>query len=152
MKKFLLFFIPLLLIGSFSYSQEQKEVQYINKIEKYLLNNQKDSISTLISKVSNTSYFQLLTRIINNDHPSYKDYLKFVTTVSVKQGVRFEDISEFINQQIPYPPTSEKIAYDFVKLKWFQVSVLRDEVSIEAASEEQEKLESYVASFNSSGS
>ena len=149
MKKILLLFIYLFLTVSFTYSQDkQKDAQYINEIEEQLLYNKKDSVSKLLLEVSKSTYVHSLTRIFNNDNPSYKDFYELIMNLSNNYKIKFISISEFINENVKTPENTDKINLDYINIKWYQISLLRDEIGVEAASRVNEALENYVNQFN----
>ena len=135
-------------MANFSYSQEQKDIRYVDEIEVHLLNKQNNSVKILLSKVSKTPYILSLTRIVNNDNPTYNDYYKLIMNLSNNYQIKFINISEFINETLKEPENTDKINLDYINIKWFQVSLLRDEDSIEEASRVNEELENYVNQFN----
>jgi len=146
MKKFFLFsiffhFLPFL----HAQSLDLKEV--IIQIEDHMVDGQKDSVNQKLSLISEkTEYLNKLLRIHEN-RASYKDYDTFISKVGNRYNQKWRDLSGFINSNL-IEPKSNKIDLNFVKIKWIQISKLRDYASIELASIEQKKLESYVVGFS----
>lgn len=120
----------------------------VNKIERFILNGQIDSISFFITKQKNTPYIQVLNKIYKNTNPSYSDYYKFISNLGNNPEVNYESVSNYINTYIKPPKNKKNINLNYVNIKWTQVSKLRDEASIGEASIEQDKLEDYIKRFN----
>jgi len=153
MYKVLKAILLLLLFNSFAYSQDDITTNYdnyvlINKIEYFVLTNQIDSISGYTSKAKKTPYLNLLERIISGKKVTYLEYYNFIKKISSRIDLDYSKVSDFINNQIIEPTDETHIDLNYVKIKWLQISKLRDEVTIESASKEQNKLEDYIANFD----
>jgi len=138
---------------NFSVSQENNQKNLnkdlsVKKIENYIFSNTKDSISILIKSLPQTDYIQSLKRIYKNENPTYKDYYDFIIKTGNRSDLTFEVVSDFINSRVKTPSDRKKIDLIYVEIKWFQVTKLRDEDTIENASEEQYKLEDYINLFD----
>ncbi|TMM32460.1 sensor histidine kinase [Polaribacter aestuariivivens] len=131
------------------FSQENK-IDSIHKIEELILDKKLDSASIYLNKVSENNYTALLEKIVNGKSLSYAEQYKFFTQVSNRQSVRFEKVSNYLNENLQEPENRKKINSDYVFLQWTHVSKLRDEVSLEKASQLQKDLENYVNSFDAS--
>lgn len=135
-----------------SYSQSKIDsLSYdniLNKIEVFILTKNLDSVSYFISKKAPTSYLNRLNRISKNESPTYLDYYEFISRLDSRSDLVYNNISSYINENVSEPKNNNKINLDYVKIKWSQVSKLRDEVSIEEASKVQSQLEKYVGKFD----
>ncbi len=135
------------------FSQDEKinildHKSILNKIEHFTLLKQFDSITYYSSKIERTTYINQLYRIAKGEKLAYQEYYDFIKIVSSKINLDYLLVSNFINDQINEPSNKDDINLNYVKIKWLQTSKLRDEVTIEAASKEQDKLEKYIANFN----
>ncbi|WP_435416472.1 sensor histidine kinase [Polaribacter aestuariivivens] len=145
---------PLLQIIIFVFSitifSQKNKIDSIHKIEELILDKKLDSASIYLNKVSENNYTTLLEKIVNGKSLSYAEQYKFFTQVSNRQSVRFEKVSNYLNENLQEPENRKKINSDYVFLQWTHVSKLRDEVSLEKASQLQKDLENYVNSFDDS--
>lgn len=120
----------------------------LDKIEDYILTKKNDSASYLISQQKLSSYLKGLDRISKSDNPSYLDYLEYIERLGSRHEILYQDVSNYINNNIEQPKNNEEIDLDYVNIKWNQVSKLRDNVSVKEASIIQAELESYINQFN----
>ena len=144
-----------LLISNLGFSQAEKRNVIENKvvlhnIERFALLEQLDSVSFYSSQIENTPYIKQLQRIAKEENLSYLEHYNVIKTIGDRISLDYSMISDFINNHVIEPIATDKINLNYVKIKWLQTSKLRDEVTIEAASIEQNKLEKYIANFNSS--
>jgi two-component system, sensor histidine kinase PdtaS len=142
-----------LLFMTILFAQGNKDLVFnenIKKIENYVLRNQLDSSSYEIAKLKKTNksnYLSVLDKITSGKS-SYSDYYKFIVSVSNEPGYNNTLWSNYINTSIRKPSNKSKIDIDFVKIKWLQISKLRDDASIEEANIECSKLSNYINSFD----
>lgn len=151
-KKILTILICLVIV-CICYSQNNESSQIetensIDQIEKLILYKELDSALNLINRRKETPYLKALNRILKDAQPTYSDYKDYITNLEIKPNIPYESISSFINENITEPKNDEVIDIDYVKIKWNQVSKLRNEVSIEEASKVQLTLEGYINRFN----
>tara|TARA_R110002126_G_scaffold97803_1_gene227560 strand:+ start:20661 stop:22580 length:1920 start_codon:yes stop_codon:yes gene_type:complete len=120
------------------------------KIEKYILENKTDSVRHYLKQIENDADTEIYNNLINNQEISYSDFYSFVSKIGNRRLINFEKVSDFINSRVKQPINQKKINLEYVKIKWTQVSKLRDEVSLDKASLEQKKLENYINKFKDS--
>ncbi|WP_341216687.1 sensor histidine kinase [uncultured Wocania sp.] len=144
-KTSILIITQLLLVISF-YAQNNSE-NLNNKIENFIISKQIDSVKSYISKQTQKSYGKLLNRIVQNK-ASNSDYFQFISNIYNRTDLNYQDVSNYINTTIKASVNLKEIDYDFVKIKWLQISKLRDEINMAEANKEQSKLERYVNKFN----
>lgn len=120
------------------------------KIEKYILENKSDSVHYYLKQIENDKDTEIYSNLINNQEISYSDFYSFVSKIGNRRLISFEKVSDFINSRVKQPINQKKINLEYVKIKWTQVSKLRDEVSLDKASLEQKKLENYINKFKDS--
>lgn len=150
-------FLFLLLITQSLFSQEiidssdniGSNKDSIYKVEKYLLYKEQDSAIALIKKLKKSSYVNVLSRIAANKKPSYLDYTEFINSIADNPKLPYQSVSDYIKLNVKEPVNEKGINLDYVKIKVNQVSKLRDDVSIEVASEIQTELDNYINAFNS---
>ncbi|SDS44814.1 Two-component sensor histidine kinase, contains HisKA and HATPase domains [Polaribacter sp. KT25b] len=143
----LLFYFIFLL--SFTAQENQiSQKEFIKKVEGYILDKKLDSASIFLRQLENNDYTSILTRIKNREELSYSEYDRFLKSVSRRKPLNYFSIHSFINEFIKEPNNYKNINSDYVYIKWSQISNLRDEVTLEAANVEQEKLEAYVNKFD----
>lgn len=122
----------------------------IQKIENYILKSELDSSYHNLSLLKNTfkePYLDNLERI-STKKASYYDYYAFISKVGNRTNLDYTELSDYINNTIHEPSKKGSINLDYVKLKWLQISKLRDNVTLEKAGKEQLKLENYIDNFN----
>ena len=118
----------------------------LRKIESDILNGDKKAAIKELQKIPKDNYFYVLQKIIYKK-ASYDDYFDFVSRLELSGKSQHERLYEFINQ-IPRPKSTSAIDLDYVKLKWVQINDLRNEVSLERATKENEKLIAYINQFS----
>jgi two-component sensor histidine kinase len=135
-------FLVLFLIISF-YSNTQSSLR---KIERVILNGDKKSSINELKKNRGDRNYNLYKRIIFKT-ASYDDYFYFVSRLELSGKSQHERLYEFINQ-IPRPKSTSVIDLNYIKLKWVQISDLRNDVSLKRATKENEKLLAYINQFS----
>ena len=144
MKSF--FSIILFLITLNFFSQKEPTINTTHKTEEFILEQKLDSANYYLKYVKDEPYKDILQKIIDKKEVSFKEYYIFTSRLGNRQSVKYERVSEFINKHIK-EPISKSIDLDYMETKWTQIYKLRDEVSLEAASEMQKSLVSYVDKF-----
>jgi len=122
----------------------------LRKIESDILNGDKKAAIKELQKIPKDNYFYVLQKIIYKK-ASYDDYFDFVSRLELSGKSQHERLYEFINQ-IPRPKSTSVIDLDYVKLKWVQINDLRNDVSLERATKENEKLLAYINQFSNHNS
>ena len=146
-KKAVVIIVLQLFVTMCIYGQSKDDnVSFINKIEDYILSKKLDSASFYLSKKPLNLYLKSLDRMTKGK-PNYKDYYDFISNLGNRSDIDYIDVSNFINL-IKVPDYPDSLVYDFVKIKWLQISKLRDEVTIEEANIEQSKLDNYIDKFD----
>ncbi|MDP5104930.1 MAG: sensor histidine kinase [Polaribacter sp.] len=136
-------------ILSFNAQETQvSEKEFVKKIEGFILDKKLDSASIFLSKLETNDYTAILTRIADREKLSYEAYNTFLKSVSKRTSLNYLTIHAFINEFVKEPNNYKSINSDYVHIKWSQIGNLRDEVTLEAANIEHEKLEAYVHKFN----
>jgi len=118
----------------------------LRKIERDILIGDKKAAIKEIQKIPKDNYFYVLQKIIYKK-ANYEEYFDFVSRLELSGKSQHERLYEFINQ-IPRPKSTSVIDLDYVKLKWVQISDLRNDVSLERATKENEKLLAYINQFS----
>jgi two-component system, sensor histidine kinase PdtaS len=139
-------FLVLFLIISF-YSNTQSSLR---KIERVILNGDKKSSINELKKIRGDRNYNLYKRIIFKT-ASYDDYFYFVSRLELSGKSQHERFYEFIKRIEP-PKETDVIDLDYVKLKWIQINDLRNDVSLDRATKENNKLVNYIKSFPRSSS
>ena len=120
----------------------------IQRIEVFILNNKLDSAAVFLNRVEKNDYTSILSKLKDRESLTYVEYDEFLESASTKQSISYLSVSNFINNFVKEPTNLKKINVNYVNIKWYQVSKLRDEVTLEAANIEHEKLEKYVNKFD----
>jgi two-component sensor histidine kinase len=148
MKLFLKVFILFLFFDSFGQT-DTININYTNKTEELILNNKIDSAKYYLNKVEKGAYKNVLNRIIKKEEVSYKEYYQFTSYLGNRPVVNYEKVSRYIDENVKIPEGDRFDPYYF-ELKWNQIYKLRDELSVEKASEKQKKMMQYVSEFDDS--
>ena len=127
----------------------QTEKSNIEKVEQYILQQQKDSAKVFLSKIKdNSGYTTILEGIVNNSDLSISSYKVFIDSVTNSQSHQYGLISKFIDNSIKQP-ASNVFNEDYFYIKLNQISVLRDDAkTIDQSSKINEELEKYVQNLN----
>jgi hypothetical protein len=116
------------------------------EIEKLILNDENQEVLKLLERVEANYYTKTLKRIALNKS-GYLDYLEFVKSASVLRKFEYEQLNTFIQKRVKEPVISDKINMNYLKIKWFQVNNLRNEISLSRATTVNEKLKEYISKF-----
>jgi len=76
----------------------------------------------------------------------YNDYFEFTSKSDRIGKSQHEQLNDFF-EKIKKPLSSIKINMDYVKIKWIQISNLRNEISLPKANKENNKLRAYINQF-----
>lgn len=138
-------------LNAFASSQTNQDSVLI-VIENYLLEKQNDSAQTLLAKVEilDLEYLERLKTIAQSKVLSYEDYYKVLTQLQrTRPDVSYREISELIDREVKKPESSSAINYYYVKIKWLQITELRNLSMLDQASDKNEKLQQYINQFDS---
>ncbi|WP_347173313.1 sensor histidine kinase [Polaribacter uvawellassae] len=142
-----LFFL-LILVSTYSFAQTQSsQLNDVFKAEDLILAKQLDSALILLKDLEPTNRVIRLKNIATKETISYADYLTFTAQTGNKQKNDYALVSNFINENIS-EPSSKKINFDYVKIKWIQTTKLREEKTIAEANIENDKLQKYIEKFD----
>lgn len=139
-----------LFITSFSAQDtpSSEKEDFIKKVESFILDKKLDSATIFLNRLEANNYTAILTKIKDKKKLSYAAYDEFLKSVSKRTPLNYLAIHAFINEFVKEPNNYKSINSDYVHIKWSQIGNLRDEVTLEAANIEHEKLEAYVHKFN----
>ncbi len=120
-------------------------------VEDYILAQKPDSAQLLLSKLpSDSPYSQTLQRIISPQQATYKDYMRFLDSVTVRNKIDYKLLDRFLEESILPPKASQTINLDYVILKWIQIRYLSSELLLlDKATTLNEKLLNYINPFDS---
>lgn len=121
-----------------------------SKIEVFIIENKLDSVNHYLKQLEKDYDTEIYNKLINDKQISYSDFYSFISRQGNKHSLDYNKVSDFINNYLKEPTDSKKIDLVYVEIKWTQVTKLREDVSLEKASEEQNKLEKYISKFNDS--
>ncbi len=142
---FLFFFVSIKAQNS-----ETSQKERVKNIELFILQKKLDSAAIFLRQVKKNNYTEILSKIKNRESLTYLEYDEFIEVVSQRRSNNYLLVSNFINEFVKEPTDLKKINTGYVHIKWSQIGYLRDEVTLEAANIEHQKLEAYVHAFNDS--
>ncbi|APZ46002.1 hypothetical protein BW723_06705 [Polaribacter reichenbachii] len=119
------------------------------KVEDFILHKKLDSAKHYLAKLEQDSYYNILEKLVKKQELTYREYYIFTSKLSNRQSVKYQEVSEYINENV-LKPADKNINLDYFEIIWIQVYKLRDEISIDEAAEKQKELEAYIYSFNQS--
>jgi two-component sensor histidine kinase len=134
-------FIIIIFISLNSFSRQQYK-----EIEKLILNDENSKALKLISKEKPNFYTRSLKRIILNK-AGYLDYLEFIKGISIFRKFEYEQLNSLIQKKVKEPLSKTEINLNYVRLKWYQINNLRNELSLTRATTINEKLKEYIFKF-----
>ena len=135
----LILFLTLIFCSSNAFSQ-------FEKIEFFIVNHQFDSAKLELKRLNKTKYASTLERIINNDH-SYSDLSEFLFQKNLNEEVTQTRKYNFIHDFVRKEPEEDKINLDYVILKYYVISHLRNEISLDEATKGNEHLKKYIEQY-----
>ncbi len=103
----------------------------LRKIERAILNGDKESAVNELKKIRKDSNYNLLRRVVYKK-ATYDDYFNFVSGLELSGKSQHERFCEFV-KRIKQPTSKEKVDIDYVKLKWVLINDLRNDVSLKRA-------------------
>ena len=122
----------------------------LRKIERAILNGDKESAINELKKIRKDDNYNLLKRVVYKK-ATYDDYFNFVSKLELNGKSQHERFYEFIKHIEP-PKSKEVIDIDYVKLKWVQINDLRNDVSLKRATKVNDNLQKYINQFPNSKS
>ncbi len=145
-KFFLLFFS----FYSFSQVESDSNNNIKTKIEVFIVENKTDSVSYYLNILKEDKDIENYQKLLNKQQVPYPFLHEFLYRMGGLNSLNYDKVSLFINNYLEEPTDTKKIDLDYVDIKWTQISELRDKVSLDKASLEQKKIESYINKFNTS--
>lgn len=146
--KFLSNFFALVFSLSLLAQATSKNTSYIYKTEEFILFNKMDSARYYLKNIKDSSYKDVLTKLVNNEELTYLEYYEYTSKIGNRKSVNFNDVSDYIDQFVKKPKSSKKINLNYFEIKWTQVFKHTDNGNLETASKIQKELESYLNSFD----
>lgn len=120
-----------------------------NKVEGLILQDKIDSASYYLNRLENSDYKSILEKVVSNKQASYEEYHKFFSSLSNRTSLKYERVSNFIDEIVKVPEKKDFNEFFFM-IKSDQIYNLRDNVSVEDASKKHRALEQYVSNFDES--
>lgn len=141
---FVFFFSLSLFYGQF-------EALEVKKIERFILQNKKDSALLVYEELSgdtaSNNYLKTLHRIALSQECSNEDIYTFINKVINDNTINKIDVHHYLIEYLA-PPKEELIDISYVKIKWLQITFLTELVMMEEAEREHEVLSKYIDQFN----
>lgn len=147
MKIFLYTFLFLISLSLHCQKKEFSQEELETKIEEFILTKKLDSATYFLKNLDKSEYKSILEKIALNEKLTYKEYNILFSNLSNRTSIRYERISNFIDETIKTPETNQ-FNKSFFQIKCDQIYNLRDDVSVEKASEKHRELEKYLSNFN----
>ncbi|MGB0915035.1 MAG: sensor histidine kinase [Crocinitomicaceae bacterium] len=142
----LLSLISLLFLFHSTFAQEE-----LIKLEDYILLEQKDSARLYLNEIDEKSEFNAIYKdLIESETPSYSNLLFFVRRMNSRSKVKHNLLNSYIDRNVSIPNNKKSINLDYVQIKWYQITDLRNETQLSESNEEHVVLENYISQFNSS--
>lgn len=149
--------IGLLVLGMFlciSITAQNQLDSSLYLAEDYLLKNKKDSTLYIISKIENSEskYIKRLKKIASKEKIDNLEFNNFLVQFqSRRRQVSYQLISDFIDREVEVNNfKSNDIDLDYVKIRWSQISELRNLNQLDVASEKNKQLIEYIDQFDPS--
>ncbi len=139
-------FKTLLFILSFSTINVLAQIE---RAEQHILNQQFDSAKIELARIPASNYTKSLYRISRNQE-NEKDILAFVFSADLFGEIQYKKLNKFIQNKVPRPSKENQINLNYVLIKWQQINYLRNELSVEDATQENIELKKYIATFDQS--
>lgn len=151
MRNYILIICIVLLSSSSIFALKKEQKKTIAIIEAFVLNQNFDSAQVYLSKDifsdSKDEYVNSLKAIAFNKSPSNKDYLNFVDEFTVKDYQKIDGLNIFINERV-VAKNKKELDFDFFRIKWMQIMLLRNEAKMDLANSEYDILLNYVEQFD----
>ncbi|GAK90002.1 sensory transduction histidine kinase [Nonlabens ulvanivorans] len=130
-------------------SLRHKTIDPKDVVEDFILAKEMDSAALYISRLkTNSSYLDVLRKIVQNETLDYKKHQEFITTTSKRTNVGYKDVSEYINANVQLPKSSTEINTAYVEIKIGQITKLRDDGDLDNSSRLNRELEKYFNQFD----
>lgn len=126
--------------------QELSQEKIKNNIEDFILQKKIDSANYYLTLLKKSDYKLILEKIVSKNKLNYQEQYKIISSLSDRPSVNYAKISNFIDE-IVKTPESKKFNEDYFKIKCDQTYNLRNDVSVEKASEKYNELEDYLSNF-----
>lgn len=148
MYRFLLIISILLLNSVHSYALANQDSLTL-AIKMAILNGDLETaLIHLPSLKANDQTKKILQKQANYKDLQINDYVEFLGLINQTPGINVLEFSQFIDQNISTPSQTEKLNYDYVLIKWQEITWLVDDSEFDKAAIEQNKLESYILNFD----
>jgi len=148
MKYILCFIFILFQISAIKGQTNVRSVDSLKKIEQFLISTQLDSVKHYLEFQKPSHYVRLLSDITNDKDLDYTEYQTFLDSLSRRLDINYLEVSDFINRRVAVPSSSDIVAIKYTKIKYNQISELRNLGNLNEASAENQKLESYLSTFD----
>ncbi|MEP4531720.1 MAG: sensor histidine kinase [Cyclobacteriaceae bacterium] len=121
----------------------------IVQVEDLIIAGKKDSAKIILQKWDKSEYSSVLSRIVNNSKTDYADLRVLIKNFNNRNGPDFKALSRFIDSAIVPPTSHSQIDIDYVYVKWFHSTIIRDEfLDLNEASAVNDELEAYIDMFD----
>lgn len=140
----------ILLFFSFSFFGQQQELsqeKIKNNVEDFLLFKEIDSAKMYLNQLEKSDYKIILEKVTSEKNLTYEEQYQLISTLSNRTSIKYIEISNFIDE-IVTTPENKKFNEAFFKIKCDQIYNLKDDVSVEKASEKYKELENYLSNFD----
>lgn len=114
----------------------------VSKLEDFILLDEMDSARLLIKKIDSPKK-PMFYRFINDTYTN-EDVIEFIGSMQSENKRQFKLIQHFVEGKMVPPKSTEKIDLEYVRLMWYYTNVVRNEYSLEIASEIDAKNKQYV--------
>ena len=118
-------------------------------VENYILIGEKDSAAMFFDKaIVELEYKSVLTDLIESEKPLLSNVSSFVKQMNSHAHISYRRLNKFIENNVEQPPNTEIIDLNYVEIKWYQITNLRNETQLSEANENHHELETYVLQFD----
>jgi len=150
MKKAVFFFIATVVY--FGGLAQNTTDSILNRVEDYLLIHQNDSALLMLEQLENldTEYIKSLHEIASGNDIDNRTFYQFLMYLQEhRTDISYQIINDFIDGKLKEPSESQKIDYEYVKVRWGQISELRNTNQLESATQKNNELVEYINQFDS---
>lgn len=145
--KNLLKLVVILFSISIAGQEATQQEEFKKKVENFILQNEIDSANYYLNRLDTSNYKLILEKVVSEEIPSYQEYYTFFSNLTNRNSLTYEIVSDFLDQTIKTPETNIFNEF-FFRIKCDQIYKLRDNVSIEKASEKYAEIEKYISKFD----
>lgn len=118
-------------------------------IENYILKGQKDSAALIMKDASiEGKYNSVLKDLIQIDEQLLSSISVFVKRMNSKATVSYRRLNDFIENTVEQPSSKATIDLNYVEIKWYQITNLRNETHLSESNDLHQELENYILQFN----